>query len=80
MDDPTVLALTDEYDDGDELLGDLPSGSNSAIDMFHESSGSSSKPFDKAVRRRSSKGTSRFDQLLNREMILIHRCSLRPVP
>jgi hypothetical protein len=79
MDDPTVLALTDEYDDGDELLGDLPSGSNSAIDMFHESSGSSSKPFDKAVRRRSSKGTLRFDQSLNRLMISIHRCSLRPV-
>ncbi|KAH9974092.1 fungal-specific transcription factor domain-containing protein [Lactifluus volemus] len=52
MDDPTVLALTDEYDDGDELLGDLPSGS---VDMFRESSSSSSKPFDKAVRRRSSK-------------------------
>jgi hypothetical protein len=54
MDDPTVLALTDEYDDGDELLGDLPSGS---VDMFRESSSSSSKPFDKAVRRRSSKGS-----------------------
>jgi hypothetical protein len=63
MDDPTVLALTDEYDDGDEL-GDLPSGSNSAVDMFPESSSSSSKPFDKGVRRRSSKGT--FCGLINR--------------
>ncbi|KAI0293914.1 fungal-specific transcription factor domain-containing protein [Russula brevipes] len=54
MDDSTVLALTDEYDDGDEL-GDLPSASGSAVDMFPESSSSSSKTSDKTVRRRSSK-------------------------
>jgi hypothetical protein len=58
MDDSTVLALTDEYDDGDEL-GDLPSASGSAVDMFPESSSSSSKTSDKTVRRRSSKGASR---------------------
>lgn len=46
-DDPGVLTATDEYDDGDEA-GDFPSAS-----------GSSSK-MDKAVRRRSSKGASRF--------------------
>jgi hypothetical protein len=58
MDDSTALALTDEYDDGDEL-GDLPSASGSAVDMFPESSSSSSKTSDKTVRRRSSKGASR---------------------
>jgi hypothetical protein len=55
MDDATALTLTDECDDGDEL-GDLPSASGSGVDMFPESSGSSSKAFDKSVRRRSSKG------------------------
>jgi hypothetical protein len=55
MDDATALTLTDECDDGDEL-GDLPSASGSGVDMFPE--GSSSKAFDKAVRRRSSKGAS----------------------
>jgi hypothetical protein len=65
MDDSTVLTLTDEYDDGDELC-DLPSGSGSAVDIFHESSSSSSKISDKAVRRRSSKGPSRlFIRLLD---------------
>jgi hypothetical protein len=59
MDDSPVLTLTDEYDDGDEL-GDLPSGSGSAADIYPESSSSSSKLFDKTVRRRSSKGTSRL--------------------
>ncbi len=54
MDDATALTLTDECDDGDEL-GDLPSASGSAVDMFPESSGSS---FKNAVRRRSSKGPS----------------------
>ena len=54
MDDATALTLTDECDDGDEL-GDLPSASGSGVDMFPESSGSSSKA---AVRRRSSKGAS----------------------
>jgi hypothetical protein len=57
MDDATALTLTDECDDGEEL-GDLPSASGSAVDMFPESSGSSSKTFDKGVRRRSSKGVS----------------------
>jgi len=57
MDDAAALTLTDECDDGDEL-GDLPSASGSAMDMFPESSGSSSKTFDKGVRRRSSKGPS----------------------
>ena len=54
MDDATALTLTDECDDEDEL-GDLPSASGSAVDMFPESSGSS---FKNAVRRRSSKGPS----------------------
>jgi len=58
VDDSTVLTLTDEYDDGEEL-GDLPSASGSAVELFHDSSGSSSKTLDKAVRRRSSKGASR---------------------
>jgi len=49
-DDPGVLTLTDEYDDGDDA-GDFPSAS-----------GSSSK-IDKAVRRRSSKGVSLFFRL-----------------
>lgn len=57
MDDATALTLTDECDDGDEL-GDLPSASGSAADMFPDSLGSSSKAYDKAVRRRSSKGAS----------------------
>jgi len=57
MDDATALTLTDECDDGDEL-GDLPSASGSAVDMFPDSLGSSSKTFDKGVRRRSSKGAS----------------------
>ena len=56
MDDPAVLTLTDEYDDGDEL-GDLPPGSSSAGDIFHDPSGLSSRALDKTVRRRSSKGT-----------------------
>jgi hypothetical protein len=65
MDDLTILTLTDEYDDGDELC-DLPSGSGSAADIFLESSSSSSKLSDKAVRRRSSKGPSRlFIRLLD---------------
>jgi len=59
MDDPAVLTLTDEYDDGDEL-GDLPPGSSSAVDMFHDSSGFSSRALDKSVRRRSSKGMLEF--------------------
>jgi hypothetical protein len=59
MDDSTVLTLTDECDDGDELC-DLPSGSGSVVDIFHESSSSSSKISDKTVRRRSSKGASRW--------------------
>ncbi|KAI9432934.1 fungal-specific transcription factor domain-containing protein [Lactarius indigo] len=50
MDDPAVLTLTDDYDDGDEL-GDLPPGSGSAVDVFNDSPGLSSK----SVRRRSSK-------------------------
>jgi hypothetical protein len=54
MDDPAVVTLTDEYDDGDEL-GDLPPGSSSAVDIFHDSSSMSSRALDKAVRRRSSK-------------------------
>ncbi|KAI0249787.1 fungal-specific transcription factor domain-containing protein [Lactifluus subvellereus] len=54
MDDSTVLNLTDEYDDGDEL-GDLPSRSGSAVDIFPESSSPSSRTFGKTVRRRSSK-------------------------
>ncbi|KAI9459128.1 fungal-specific transcription factor domain-containing protein [Lactarius psammicola] len=53
MDDPAVLTLTDEYDDGDEL-GDLPPGSGS-LDMFHDPSSLSSRALDKSVRRRSSK-------------------------
>lgn len=52
MDDPAVLTLTDEYDDGEEF-GDLPPGSGSAAEIFHDSS---SRAHDKAVRRRSSKG------------------------
>jgi hypothetical protein len=63
MDDSTVLNLTDEYDDGDEL-GDLPSGSGSAVDGFLESSSSSARIFEKAVRRRSSKGSSRLSSRL----------------
>jgi hypothetical protein len=59
MDDATALTLTDECDDGDEI-GDLPSASGSAVDLFPESSGSSSKTFDRAVRRRSSKGAPRL--------------------
>ena len=56
MDDPAVLTLTDEYDDGDEL-GNLPPGSSSAADVFHgDSSILSSRALDKTVRRRSSKG------------------------
>ncbi|KAI0267274.1 fungal-specific transcription factor domain-containing protein [Gloeopeniophorella convolvens] len=54
LDDPTVLTLTDEYDDGDEL-GNLPSGSGATVDVLPGSSGSSSKAYDKIVRRRSSK-------------------------
>jgi hypothetical protein len=54
VDDSTVLALTDEYDDGEEL-GDLPSASGSAVELFPESSGLSSRALDKAIRRRSSK-------------------------
>jgi hypothetical protein len=52
MDDPAVLTLTDDYDDGEEL-DDLPPGSGSAVDIFHDSS---SRALDKTVRRRSSKG------------------------
>ncbi len=59
MDDPAVLTLTDEYDDGDEL-GDLPPGSSSAVDMFHDDSSLSSRALDKSVRRRSSKGMLEF--------------------
>jgi hypothetical protein len=56
MDDPAVLTLTDEYDDGDDLA-DLPPGSSSAVDVFHgDSSSLSSRALDKTVRRRSSKG------------------------
>ncbi|KAI9508265.1 fungal-specific transcription factor domain-containing protein [Russula earlei] len=54
VDDPNVLTLTDEYDDGDEIA-DLPSVSGSAVDLFPDSSVSSSKALNKAVRRRSSK-------------------------
>ncbi|KAI0305366.1 fungal-specific transcription factor domain-containing protein [Multifurca ochricompacta] len=54
FDDSTALTLTDEYDDGDDL-GQLPSRSASVADIFHDPSSSSSKIFDKAVRRRSSK-------------------------
>jgi len=49
-DDPGVLTPTDEYDDDE--AGDFPSAS-----------GSSSK-MDKSVRRRSSKGASRFSTFL----------------
>ena len=52
MDDPAVMTLTDDYDDGEEL-GDLPPGSGSAADIYHDSS---SRALDKTVRRRSSKG------------------------
>ena len=52
MDDPAVLTLTDDYDDGEEL-GDLLPGSGSSGDIFHDSS---SRALDKTVRRRSSKG------------------------
>ncbi|SRR6266404_3589642 len=55
MDDPAVLTLTDDYDDGDEL-SDLPPASSTAVDIFHDFSGSSSRALDKTVRRRSSKG------------------------
>ena len=60
MDDPAVLNLTDEYDDGDEL-GDLPLGPGSAVDLLHDSSSLSSRALDKAVRRRSSKGMLKYN-------------------
>lgn len=63
MDDSAVLSLTDEYDDGDEL-GDLPSASGSAVDIFPDSSGASSRMLDKSVRRRSSKGPSQLFPLI----------------
>jgi hypothetical protein len=63
MDDPAALTLTDEYDDGDEL-GDLPPGSGSAVDIFHDSS-LASRALDKTVRRRSSKGMSEYISFLD---------------
>jgi hypothetical protein len=66
MDDPGALTPTDEYDDGDET-GDFPSAS-------------SSKMLDKAVRRRSSKGASRFVVPLRLiTLSMVFEPSLRPM-
>ena len=57
MGDATAPTPMDGRGDGDGP-DDLPSASGSAVDKFPESSGSSSKVFDKVARRRSSKGAS----------------------
>ena len=56
MGEATALTLADESDDG-EGLGDLPSTSSPAVDMFPESSGSSSKEFNKVVHKRSKRAS-----------------------
>ena len=54
-----AAALTPADGRGDSAgLADLPSASDPAVDMFLQSSGSSSKTFDKVARRRISRGAS----------------------